>query len=124
MNEKFVELLKKLLVRTEAGQLRWRETADDDMFRLTFQSGMVRIGPDHLYDEFHERPMKCYQAFLMTPDGRIVEEVRALEEEALYDTLESLYFAARRQARESEGVLERLMAEIETSRGDEDENEY
>jgi len=117
MNEKFVELLKKLLVRTEAGQLRWRETADDDMFRLTFQSGMVRIGPD-------ERPMKCYQAFLMTPDGRIVEEVRALEEEALYDTLESLYFAARRQARESEGVLERLMAEIETSRGDEDENEY
>jgi len=42
--EKFVNLLRKLLLATRAKRITWSDTADEDTFRTTFKTGMVHIG--------------------------------------------------------------------------------
>ncbi len=116
MKNHFIELLARLRDRTEAGSVLWEPTVEESEFRTILPSGMVRIGERDEYewnDELDDHVRrKLYQAWLLTPEGWIVQELKRSYNEADYQLLESLYTMARCQARGSDDLIDRMLQEL------------
>jgi len=109
--EKFINLLRKLLQATKAKRIVWSSTADEDTFRLTFDTGMVHIGATPVPNS----NVKELRATLFNQDYAEIETVAVFagdnsEQGAL---LLELHALARESALRPDDVLESVEAELD-----------
>lgn len=103
--ERLHMLIKRLVMGTKTGRFRWEETAEDDLFRLTLDTGLIHIqqlGPGHT---------SYYRLTLLNQNNTKVEEVGAqspTDNELLHD----LYEAARKSALKPSDFLNELEQEV------------
>ncbi len=97
----FRELLTQLLQDTDSKKFKWGETADPLSFRIGLGGGMVRITATE--DSDH------YRAYLLSSDGRTVEEEGDRGSTTL---LGRLFFAARRSALDVDELVAGMMADL------------
>jgi hypothetical protein len=110
--EKFINLLRKLLQATKAKRVTWNDTADEDTFRLTFNTGMVHIGAMPVLNS----SAKELKATLFNQNNTEVATVEAFAQNTTSDKaalLSELYSLARDSALRPDDVLASVEAEVD-----------
>jgi len=112
---KLVKLLQGLIDATTLGRIVWEETYDGSGFRVVTEHGMVRIGGD--WDD--DREEGTLVVTLMDRKARVADEFRLTEKQdsgpgSAYPIALQLSNIARRSARASEGLLDRMIADVDT----------
>jgi hypothetical protein len=104
MNPKLQEFVQNLVAGTQAGALEWTETAEQGVYRLMLDKGLVRI--------YRLGPMSVGENFVgctvLDPKGTVLHDVQVPRREGgplvtLYDFVEGSF---------QEGALEDLLAEV------------
>jgi hypothetical protein len=113
-NSKFEQFLAQLLESTEEGSVRWQDTASDTTFSTALPSGIVHIERDQWPDE-EGNLFPVYIAYLYDRRGRLAEELTGgkMSDQGL---LSRLYQLARRSARDTEGLLDRVAADLQSKK--------
>ncbi len=106
--DKFVKLLKELIIATKNGKVSWSETPDENEFRVVLGPGMVRVGRHEVVGE-DVQSYKYFSAKLLNRDANLVEELHE-EQQGL---IAELFEAARRSARGSDRLLDDMLADVE-----------
>jgi hypothetical protein len=104
MNRKLQELVHNLLEGTQAGALKWTETAEPGVYRLMLDKGLVRI--------YRLGPMSVGENFVgctvLDSKGTVLDDVQEPRRESgelvkLYDIVDGSFQA---------GALDDLLAEV------------
>ena len=108
-------MLRKLLQVTKTKRIVWSDTADEDTFRLTFDTGMVHIGevPNPV------SPSKLLTATLFNQNNTPTVTVQAGADRVDEDgkLLSELYTLARESALRPDDVLASVEAELDQREG-------
>ena len=104
MNPKLQELVENLLEGTQAGVLKWTDTAEPGVYRLMLDKGLVRI--------YRLGPMSVGENFVgctvLDSKGTVLEDVQDPRRESgplvrLYDLVDGSF---------QQGALDDLLAEV------------
>lgn len=112
MNRRFLDSLRRLLERTDAGGVRWEKTADEQTFRIGLGEGVIRINRsrDHEGDYL-------YTASLLNAELQEVESASVwnVTTSRSPDTafLPDLFESARRSALNVSALLDSIDRAIE-----------
>lgn len=109
-SEKFDTLLLAMIDSTREGKIRWSPTADQNAFRIALGSGIVQL-------EMSERANggKRYAAYLLTREGRLLDEVED-GGAAPRSWLRELYGLARASALRIDRVVDEMLADLQNGR--------
>ncbi len=109
---RFERLLKLLNAGTVNRRLSWSQTPDEDTFRITFGTGIVRVGKSpHLING-----QQAYTLVVLDQSNQVIEEIRPANEEE-NALLEQIYSNARRSALNLDFALNALLEELENRAG-------
>jgi len=111
-NEKFLALLDRLLQRTRSGKLKWRDTADENAFRLVLSNGLIRVERNPSFSADTEEGPDTL--LVLNRENKVVDRFVPGNQEAT-EKLARLWEMARRSARNADQVLDDLLGEIEAS---------
>src|SRR6266446_8397110 len=104
-------LIKRLVISTQAGKFRWEETADEDIFRLTLDAGIIHIRRIMGKTTIGGPPGDDYMFKLFNQNNALVENFTSeLEEDR--KLLRDLYEAARASALKPNELLGKLEQEV------------
>lgn len=110
------ELIERLIQGTRSGKLRWESTANEYLFRLTLDSGMIhsyQILPSTLdISDSAGRPPLGFGISLLNENNVSVESVSSRDMPNLRAQLEVLYNTARNSALKPSELLQQLRTEI------------
>lgn len=104
MNAKLQELVQNLLVGTQTGVLKWKTTAEQRVYRLMLDKGLVRI--------YHLGPMSVGENFVgctvLNSEGNVLHDVQVPQKEGgplvqLYEIIDESF---------QEHALDELLAEV------------
>jgi hypothetical protein len=100
-------LIKRLIISTRSGKLSWEETADEDLFRLTLDAGIIHIV------RIKKKTMRGddFKLFFLNQNNTPVQQFEG-EEANDQDQLRQLFEAARDSALKPSEVLQRLEQEV------------
>lgn len=93
------QLLSSLLRDTASGKLRWTETQDPGSFRVALGGGELRLS----------RERGGHRVDVLDASGRVVE---CIAEGDTQVELAKLFAAARRSALDVEGLLEKMLTDL------------
>ncbi|MEW6530858.1 MAG: hypothetical protein AB1473_08495 [Thermodesulfobacteriota bacterium] len=112
IERKFQELVKRLHLRTQQGEIHWESTASPDTFQVAFPDYSVSLSS-------HEEHWNViYILAIHNDQGNIIEVIRsdmggdASDEYGLQETMKELYELARRQALGVEKVIDDLLGHL------------
>lgn len=110
---KIVNIVKKILEKTNNGSIEWEGTERGDTYQVSFSNFSVRLFPR---DNPHT-PDTDYIIQIINSDGEIVEEVsdedlKSLLSEA-FTKMKQLHELARRQVMGVEGALDAILSELD-----------
>jgi hypothetical protein len=103
--------LWRLISSTQAQKLAWEETADENIFRLTLEAGMVYIEKVKNSNKVFPPGLEHYRMSLLNANGTTVEAFDG-EQPQDYSRLKQLYELARESALKPEDFLSNLEREI------------
>lgn len=106
VEEKLLELAKKLVAKTDAGEVSWEETGEADKYLTTLPHTSVAIAST--YDDREHG----YAISLIDDTGRTIEYLYGGEYSSEGRGLEALYVRAKRKAHCVEQVLDEILAEL------------
>ena|SRR5581483_4477354 len=115
-NPKFEAFLEELLQATKDGKVDWRDTADDDSFRVELKHGFVHVERQREVDD-EDRPQTYYRAYLYDRKGRLADEIDSWQMMSGGAVLLELFERARRSARETDNLLDQVTADLQTQVG-------
>ena len=104
MNDKLQEFVRSLLEGTQAGALKWTQTAEPGVYRLMLDKGLVRI--------YHLGPMSAGENFVgvtvLNSEGNVLYDVQLPQKEGgplvkLYELVDGVF---------QEHALNDLLAEV------------
>jgi hypothetical protein len=105
--EKFLDLLRGVIVRTRERKIRWQDSEATDTYVLTLGTGKIRV--QSWSDEDGDT---WYGAFLEDGQGRRVDEELAYRgDEKLL--LEEIYVTARASALQIDDLIETMLQDLE-----------
>ena len=104
--DRLQKLIQLLDAATDLGTLRWEETADEDCFRATISTGLIRIG---------RAVPGNYSIELIDAVGRVIDSFYVFE--AGTPGLPELYSKARRQALPQEDAWQKMVEELRSLAG-------
>lgn len=108
ISKKLQRLIIDLRDATVTRKISWQETAEEGTFRVVLRHGLVRIS----YDD--EDTEETYVIELMDQENRLVEMLALTSHSGtIYQVAEELYNLARCSARNIEGFLDEMLAEVE-----------
>ena len=114
-HQKLLELAERVRDKTRHGELKWRETADEDSFQALFDTGSLVISYDRSHPEDNTIPISHYiNLAVLNRAGSVVDEA-CFSSQREYDEYESLYELFQlsgRSARDSDQVLDGLIREL------------
>jgi hypothetical protein len=112
MNNRFIDILKKLYRKTSAGVLKWQTTADEDAFRIGLGNGIIRI------NQLSTAEDEYWRVRLFDAQGREVESVVTSLATLAPDLsfLPELFQLARRSALDIDSLLTSIDKDIEAGK--------
>jgi hypothetical protein len=114
-NEKQVRLIRRLIEKTSAGQVRWEPTGNDEVYQAAFPSFGVRIErvPDHWNDSAE------YGLYVLNQEGIAVDEMHDsnfIEQDfgrSPYLTFQDLFQGAKRTALGADQALDAILGDLD-----------
>jgi hypothetical protein len=100
-----LQVLEKLLARTNEGRIPWKTTVDEKSFTASFGATSVVI--EELI------PFGRYAFRILDEAGREIESANTSNLESNTDMFQDLFYEARRLARDTDNKLEALLAELD-----------
>jgi hypothetical protein len=100
-----LQVLEKLLDRTNENKIPWKTTVNERSFTASFGATSVLI-------EKYPRSNR-YELTILDEAGGEIESVLAGDHERDYDMYQDLFDKARRYARDTDNKLEALLAELD-----------
>ena len=116
-NEKLLKIAKKLIERSQAGEIGWSETADANTYSAAFPEYSVTIAHYRAPNDF----LGIYAFSVYNEKGTEIESVRGdnivkFTDQGIDETsaqqLAPLYEVARRQALKSDEILDDLLTRL------------
>ena|SRR3989442_5611333 len=104
--EKLLELLARLIDGTDRKEIRWTESDEQNVFRVTFRDGAVAV---RMFSD--EDGDQWYGVELLNSEGKSVEDVVAYRGSEA-ETLQELYTRARISALAVDEIIEGIVNEI------------
>lgn len=108
MSQRLFLFLSRLASNTEAGEIKWQETASDTAFRVGLGQGVVRV---ELYEAGYDEYVRVV---FLDRSGRELEQLSSPRTK--HSPVVSLYDAARRSARNFDQVLETMEDDLSHGR--------
>jgi hypothetical protein len=105
---RFLQLIRNLIRRTEDGFISWKDMPNANAFQALLQSGSVIVRREVGYDQ-DEHPYEFAVVTLLDHHGQVVDEY---SDSATDGPSWDLFLKARSRARDSEGVIAKLLEEI------------
>jgi hypothetical protein len=115
-NPKFEAVLVGLLDATRDGKVNWRETADDDTFMVELKDVFIHVERGRRVDEEGELST-WHRAYLIDRKGRLVDEIGSNDMDDR-TVLAEIFELARRSALETDNLLDKVAADLQTRGGD------
>jgi hypothetical protein len=118
MEEKTEELLRKIKSRTKEGSVNWTSGSSDTQYKLKLPSGTVLV--DRYKKPTNEPPkpniVKGYKVSILNNDGDEIDSVASREDERgeMYDFLEEMWSLAKRDYKNVDKVLGKMLKEVES----------
>ena len=113
-NEKYAQLIKKLVQATSAGTIQWEPTATEEVYQAAFPSYGVRIWRDR------QNEGEDIVLSIINSDGYSIDEVRdssfagrELGPQQPYRVMLDLFQAARRRALGAEQAIDSILKDID-----------
>ena len=110
-SDKERELVSRLLAKTDAGAVRWREGVDGVTF--VTDVGPYQVSVAEVYDDKSAWPP--YVLDVATQEGNILESFYSRAGSETRKTFESLYRAARGSARGADDVMDELLNTLQAA---------
>jgi len=114
---KFLDLLTILLKETKEGKIQWHETVDEQVFRVAFGAGLVRVEErvsEHSTPDFEDTwSQTTYVALLRNKQGRTLDELWSGHEEVPEGFLHELYTTARASALSIDDTINSMIKDAE-----------
>jgi hypothetical protein len=115
-NDKLIRLVQLISQKTESGELKWEETAQENTFQVAFPKYVVQIAliPDEqMYATYSLRILNDRNVVIeeVTPDSLNPYEPKSYEDSKRI--FRELYEAARRQALGVEQALDTLLQKLQ-----------
>jgi hypothetical protein len=112
---KTMALLDALLQATSHGEVRWEDTASEDVFRTWIGDGGVKIGEAlHADEDESVFGRKTYTAWVLNPKDEVVDQIELGPTAAGYSVLEGLFTLARRNARNADDVVDNMLSALKS----------
>lgn len=115
--DKVIELLRLLLSRSRAGQVKWETYPDEEMVRTDVGPRTVRIGKETGSfrgddgSRFENQP--CFVVWVMDEYGRSLDEFMILPiQPGDFEMVDELFRIARSSARQTSEVLDEMIAAL------------
>lgn len=120
MATKYLQLLDRLIKKTEAGELKWEETAASNAFQVSFPNYTVILSEVESGDDAID-----YVVELVNSDGRIIDRFSDVtlqqtdpntsgERLLHFNRMKGLFEASRRQALGVDQALDELLRELDS----------
>jgi hypothetical protein len=113
-SEKYRELIDRLSNKTEADELKWRETANPNMFQVSFPNYSITISKE-------KDPLEIFEYIIIV--GIVNSEGKGVDLFTQHDIgsnyagqLSNLYQKARRQALGAEKALDEILNALKDAR--------
>ncbi|MGE5270661.1 MAG: hypothetical protein ACM3JG_13420 [Thiohalocapsa sp.] len=121
MTTKYLQLLDRLIQKTDAGELAWEETAAGDAFQVSFPNYAV------ILSEAETPTTIDYVVELVNADGRIIDRFSDVTLERTdpssqrggprhFDRMKALFEVARRQALGVDKALDEILRELDNEK--------
>ncbi|MBX9680447.1 MAG: hypothetical protein K2X38_16940 [Gemmataceae bacterium] len=111
-NQMMQRLVRLLIDRTENGEQKWEDTADEDAFRSMLRTGFVRVNQNTRHSEDQYEPQVGYSITLLDKKGREVDVYAPGPQERTDDVVE-LWRLARRSARQGDELVKSFLKEFD-----------
>jgi hypothetical protein len=118
MATKYLQLLDRLIKKTEAGELKWEEAAASNAFQVSFPNYAVILS-----EAEGESDTVDYIVELVNSDGRVIDRFSDVTLEGTdpsarnapghFNRMKSLFEVARRQALGVEQALDEILRQLE-----------
>ena len=114
--EKIAKLAESLIVNTQAGKVKWKEsTFDENTFEYSGPSSSITVSCQTRRDQ-HGEPEEDIVLKFYNDEGKLVESVSDVDLSSFiidsYQYMKSLYETARRQALGVESILDNLLVSL------------
>jgi hypothetical protein len=107
-NEKLLRLLKAVADSTDKGKVKWEATPSENVFRTWIGDGVIQLSCRSFRDQ-NDQPEKTYSVRVLDASDEIVEEWDSSDY-----FMEKLYASARRQAKNADDVMERMLDRLKS----------
>jgi hypothetical protein len=114
-NEKQVRLIRRLIEKTNAGEVRWEPTANDEVFQAAFPTYGVRV--EKVSDRWNDTT--DYTVYVLNQEGTAVDEMRdgnfteADFGRSPFLTLQDLFQGAKRTALGADQALDAILNDLD-----------
>jgi hypothetical protein len=115
-NEKQVRLIRRLIEKTNAGEVRWEATADDEVYQAAFPSYGVRVERRH---DRWQNETEGYVVYVLNQEGTAVDEMRdenfveADFGRSPFLQLQDLFQGAKRTALGADQALDAILGDLD-----------
>src|SRR5688500_6193962 len=112
-NEKQVRFIRRLIEKTNAGEVRWEPTGNDDVYQAAFPNFGVRI--EKLSDRWNDST--DYGVYVLNQEGTAVDEMHDsnfIERDfgrSPFLTLQDLFQGAKRTALGADQALDAILGD-------------
>ncbi len=114
--EKQVQLIRSLMRKTNAGEVRWEATGDEEVYQAAFPSYGIRI--ERNYDRWNKE-VDGYTVYVLNQEGTAVDEmsdgnfIEANFDRSPFLELQELFQGAKRTALGAEQALDAILKDLE-----------
>jgi hypothetical protein len=114
--DKQVRLIERLIQKTNAGEVRWEQTGNDDVYQAAFPNYGVRV--ERVFDKWHN-DVEGYTVFVLNSEGTEVDEMSDTTfmevnfARSPFLQLQDLFMGARRTALGADQALDEILNDLE-----------
>lgn len=109
--EEYLDLLKKLVAKTEAGAVNWHPTSNDNEFVVYFDQFSLSM-----YMSREEREEDSCTFTIRDSTGKTVDRFWLQESEANWSLVDRLFTAARRKALRVDEAVGAILRELDSKK--------
>jgi hypothetical protein len=116
MNQRMIELMSKVIKSTNEGGVKWKKTANESAFVVSFSSGSLLIE-----ESKNENGMPLYTFSLVNSSGNLIDSIddedflhySIDENENWFNEMRDMYTKARSTASGADEIIKSIINEID-----------
>lgn len=131
MNKKYLELIKSIIIMTDEGNAKWKDTSTSDQYALYLDNGSILVDyyREKNHPEYGSEP-EGYGITIVNADGIEIDDIKGWSSEGdeVFDMAKDLYHSAKRSYLKFDetidGMIQELKSKDEVGRGGDGEETF